>query len=105
MLLTLSARETFSGGGTGFWSTASTEGPEIDGCSLKMDGPPSFVLAPPIGTALIFGGDVTHAARVITSGERAVFVASFSPDSLAGGAGRGGTARRVAEQLARSILL
>lgn len=26
-------------------------------------GPPSFVLTPPAGTALVFGGSVTHAAR------------------------------------------
>ena len=34
--------------------------------------------APPAGTALIFGGNVTHAAHPVSAGERIVFVASFS---------------------------
>ena len=36
------------------------------------------MLRPPAGTALLFGGDVTHAGLPVTAGERAVFVASFS---------------------------
>ena len=43
--------------------------------------------SPPAGTALLFGGHVTHAGMPVTAGERAVFVASFSP--------RGGMAERV----------
>ena len=37
-----------------------------------------MVLAPPAGTALLFGGDVTHAGQPVAAGQRAVFVASFS---------------------------
>ena len=37
------------------------------------------MLQPPAGTALLFGGEVTHGALPVTSGERIVFVASFTP--------------------------
>lgn len=39
---------------------------------------PEAVVRPPAGTAIIFGGSVTHAARPVREGERCVFVASFS---------------------------
>lgn len=41
--------------------------------------PPTHLITPDVGTALVFGGNVTHAAQPILSGERIVFVASFSP--------------------------
>ena len=71
----------FSGGGTGFWAgcRAVDENPE---------GPPTTVLAPPLGTALIFGGDVTHAGMPVEAGLRSVFVASFSTRTAASAADR-----------------
>ena len=45
-------------------------------------GPPTFTLAPPAGTALLFGGQATHAAQPVTAGERCVFVGSFTPTSF-----------------------
>ena len=64
--------------GTGFWAQGSL-GHRVEA--------PATVLRPPAGTALLFGGHVTHAGMPVTAGERAVFVASFSP--------RGGLAERV----------
>lgn len=40
--------------------------------------PPHTVLRPPAGTAIIFGGDITHAGLPVTSGTRHVLVMSFS---------------------------
>jgi hypothetical protein len=85
----------FEGGGTAFWAsppaphgayfgarhtwskgTRSTEYsdwlPDAKGVA------PSLVMREPAGTALIFGGDVTHGGQPVTSGQRTVFVASFS---------------------------
>mmetsp|Transcript_49075 Transcript_49075/g.59437 ORF Transcript_49075/g.59437 Transcript_49075/m.59437 type:complete len:326 (+) Transcript_49075:53-1030(+) len=66
-----SPSEDFDGGGTGFWvgNRKVDENPE---------GPPTMVLKPPPGTALIFGGDVTHAGMAVEDGCRSVFVCSFS---------------------------
>ena len=75
----------FSGGGTGFWtpdldisdkllaltmdenvrSAATTE--ESKGVSVT-DGEPTVTLKPSLGTALIFGGDLTHAGMAVESG-------------------------------------
>ena len=41
--------------------------------------PPTLALNPPTGSAILFGGTVTHAGLAVTSGVRGVFVASFSP--------------------------
>jgi hypothetical protein len=72
MLMPLtSPTEDFSGGGTGFWAGGRRE-------SEDPDGAPATVLAPPPGTALLFGGDVTHAGMAVDAGVRSVFVASFS---------------------------
>ena len=37
----------------------------------------------PRGTAILFSGEITHAGRTVTGGERCVFVSSFDfvPDS------------------------
>lgn len=61
----------FVGGGTGFWAgnRAVDENP---------DGAPTAVLKPRLGSALIFGGDVTHAGMRVEGGQRGVLVASFS---------------------------
>ena len=64
--------------GTGFWAQ--------DSLGHRVEAP-TAVLRPPAGTALLFGGHVTHAGIPVTAGERAVFVASFSA--------RGGAAARV----------
>jgi hypothetical protein len=71
-LLNVSSPEVFDGGGTAFWCRAAAGGAERT--------PPTCHLAPPAGTALIFGGQVTHGAQPLLSGERIVLVASFSPD-------------------------
>ena len=59
----------FQGGGTAFWSQNS-RGHRVEA--------PSLVLKPPAGTALLFGGCVTHAGVAVEEGTRVVFVASFS---------------------------
>ncbi|CAJ1967410.1 unnamed protein product [Cylindrotheca closterium] len=56
-------------GGTAFWSQDS-RGHRVEG--------PSLVLRPPVGTALLFGGCVTHAGMPTSAGIRSVLVASFS---------------------------
>lgn len=40
--------------------------------------PPQHVLKPPAGTAILFGGDVTHAGLPVLEGTRHLFVMSFS---------------------------
>ena len=72
VLVPLVSSESFEGGGTAFWSRSAT-GPHEDEST-----PPSLVLTPPRGTALLFGGDVMHAGLPVSAGERSVFVASFS---------------------------
>lgn len=66
----------YEGGGTAFWSE------EDRGPSLARGGKdPTCVLQPPAGSALLFGGGVTHAGRPVASGTRCVYVASFSAAS------------------------
>jgi hypothetical protein len=65
----------FVGGGTAFWTDEAT-GPRPD--------EPTFVLRPPAGTAMLFGGAVMHAGQTVLSGKRCVFVASFSPHDAPG---------------------
>ena len=74
-LLNVSSPTNFSGGGTAFWSQKLAG----EGHSDAERNPPMCLITPPIGTALIFGGQVTHAAQPLLTGERIVFVASFSP--------------------------
>lgn len=84
VLVVLSDKAAFSGGGTGFWSEADRGGTarRASGTEYNHISPrsatPTFVLAPPAGTALVWGGTVTHAAETVLDGERTVFVASFS---------------------------
>ena len=87
MLLPLtSPSKDFSGGGTGFWmgNRETSEDP---------DGPPTKILRPELGTALVFGGDVTHAGMPVEDGTRAVFVASFSTRTAASAEDRVGGLR------------
>ena len=89
VLIPLSCPSSFAGGGTGFWARehAGSGGgglPFDDNKVMAMpDGPPTHVLKPALGTALLFGGDVTHAGMPVESGLRSVFVASFSTRTAA----------------------
>ena len=59
----------FEGGGTAFWSqNFPKEG---------MDDP-SLILKPPPGTAMMWGGRVSHKGMHLRRGTRVVFVVSFS---------------------------
>ena len=72
----------FEGGGTAFWSSANTaSGPPMALPDVDPSRPPSLLLAPPAGTAMLWGGDLMHAGQPVTAGQRAVFVASFSQRS------------------------
>ena len=81
-----SPTKDFSGGGTGFWMGNRAVGED-------PDGPPTKVLRPELGTALVFGGDVTHAGMPVEGGTRAVFVASFSTRTAASAEDRVGGLR------------
>jgi hypothetical protein len=69
MPLTSGSGIDFTGGGTAFWSESYPN---------EHRHAPSLVLAPTKGTALLFGGKVSHKGLHIDSGIRVVFVASFS---------------------------
>ena len=71
VLVPLCNASTFGGGGTAFWSADTT--------MSAADTPPTMVLAPACGSAIIFTGEVLHAGLPVLSGQRCVFVASFSP--------------------------
>ena len=71
VLVSLCDPGAYGGGGTAFWSE------EVRGAAREA-GPPSLVLRPAAGTALLFVGSVTHAGLPVISGTRHVFVASFS---------------------------
>jgi hypothetical protein len=60
----------FSGGGTGFWKKEHAEG-------ARSTHAATVVLRPAAGTALVFGGHVTHAGMPVVAGTRVCFVASF----------------------------
>lgn len=66
-----SPTDDFDGGGTGFWAGNR----EVD---ENPQAPPTMVLKPPPGSALVFGGDVTHSGMPVEDGCRSVFVCSFS---------------------------
>jgi len=70
ILIPLSSPDEFSGGGTAFWSQ--------DSRGFRVE-PPSLVLKPTRGSAILFCGHVTHAGPPIEWGQRVVLVASFSP--------------------------
>ena len=59
----------YTGGGTAFWAP-DTRGPRVT--------PPTVVIQPKAGTALLFGGTVMHAGMPVSTGTRTVIVASFS---------------------------
>lgn len=72
ILMPLSSPDDFEGGGTAFWSQ-----------SYPVEGmhDPSLIMRPEAGTAMLFGGKVSHKGMHIKSGTRVVFVASFSRPS------------------------
>ena len=74
VLVPLSAAAEFEGGGTAFWSA---EDAGLGGSRNHL-GKPTMVLRPPAGAALLWGGDVTHSGLPVLSGQRCIFVASFS---------------------------
>eukprot|EP00966_Prymnesium_polylepis_P104549 2421765-Prymnesium_polylepis.1 len=78
MLVPLVGGDAFTGGGTAFWPARGRAHEDENG-QRTVTGAPSFVLTPPAGTALLFGGQVTHAAQSVVNGERCVLVGSFTP--------------------------
>ena len=64
-----SPNDDFQGGGTAFWHQLHPN---------ETRHAPSLTLTPPAGTALLFGGKVSHKGLSVTEGTRVVFVASFS---------------------------
>ena len=77
----------FSGGGTGFWSPDTDLHMAEQLLALTLDerpralvptdenkaasvteGAPTVVLKPPLGTAILFGGDLTHAGMAVETG-------------------------------------
>lgn len=89
VLIPLSDPDDFAGGGTGYWSAAACPPSWPDGAPPETE--PDAVVRPPLGTAIVFGGDVTHAGLPIDLGLRSVFVASLStrtpaspPDRVSG---------------------
>ena len=80
LLVPLSAGSVaFEGGGTGFWAS--------DAIRLSDDPAevePTIVVRPVVpGTALLFGGNMKHAALPVLSGKRHCFVSSFTPVGVA----------------------
>ena len=81
LLVPLSPPGAFEGGGTAFWSddhlspTMAEDGDANDELNWV---PHEHAVAPVAGTAIIFGGDVTHAGLPVTSGTRSLFVMSFN---------------------------
>ena len=83
VVILLSPADGFTGGGTAFWSQhhegsyTATTAAEAAKTTL-----PKVVLKPKFGDALVFTGDVLHAALPVETGQRTVFVASFGPKGL-----------------------
>jgi len=75
--------DDFTGGGTAFWKGNR----DVDE-NLTPDKPPTTIIAPLSGSALLFGGDVTHAGMPVETGTRTVFVCSFSTRTPASPANR-----------------
>lgn len=84
LLVPLSPAGAFEGGGTAFWRDGHHAQPPHAGQTAHEQGdergwlPHDLVLRPPRGTAIIFGGNVTHAGLAVTSGTRHLFVLSFT---------------------------
>ena len=64
-------------GGTGFW------GPEQEAPRYgEPSTAPSVVMRPAPGSALLYGGSITHAGMPVMMGCRVIFLASFSSRRL-----------------------
>ena len=90
-----SSHGEFEGGGTAFWSrhagvahATDEETREARASSVVEPthrGKPTLVVRPPPGTAVVFGGQLMHAAEPVSSGVRCMLVASFSAKVLVSG--------------------
>lgn len=82
VLIPLTSSQEFKGGGTGFWcgNRETSENPS--------NKEPTCILKPPPGSALVFGGDVTHSGMPVEDGYRSVCVCSFSTKTPASSPGR-----------------
>ena len=79
VLIYLTDPDSCQGGGTGFWSAQdSARGAALEDTTAAGYAPPTAVLSPPAGTALIYGGNVMHAGMPVVSGSRSIFLGSFS---------------------------
>jgi hypothetical protein len=76
LLLPLSSPSEYEGGGTAFYEPTATPAEAVRGMAA-----PIATLRPLAGTALLWGGELTHAAVAVTKGRRLVFVASATPRS------------------------
>jgi len=76
VLIPLSPLNSYGGGGTGFWPSDSEGRP---GQSVTA---PAVVMRPPQGSALLYGGRITHAGMPVETGCRVIFLASFSARRL-----------------------
>jgi len=74
VLIPLSHPESYEGGGTGFWSREARACGGWESSAV----PPTVVLRPERGTALLYGGSVPHAGMPVLDGCRVCFLASFS---------------------------
>ena len=74
VLIPLTPPDSYEGGGTGFWSPDDEEVPRYG----QPTSTPAVVLRPPPGSALLYGGRVTHAGMPMETGCRVIFLASFS---------------------------
>lgn len=75
ILLVLSEQSEFEGGGTAFWSHENSRlfaGKLSTSLSTAEHTEPTMILRPPAGTALCFGGSVTHAGCANADAPRAV---------------------------------
>eukprot|EP00746_Dinoflagellata_sp_MGD_P036731 gnl/MRDRNA2_/MRDRNA2_18825_c0_seq1.p1 gnl/MRDRNA2_/MRDRNA2_18825_c0~~gnl/MRDRNA2_/MRDRNA2_18825_c0_seq1.p1 ORF type:complete len:199 (+),score=47.57 gnl/MRDRNA2_/MRDRNA2_18825_c0_seq1:70-597(+) len=66
----LSDVDTFTGGGTAFWCQGSKP-EEVDGTEEEL------LVLPNQGMGVIFNGHVSHAGKIVKSGTRHLYVASF----------------------------
>jgi hypothetical protein len=78
VLVPLTSPEGFSGGGTAFWPLEECAGRRVRrGCET-----PTHLLKPSAGTAMLFCGELMHAALPVTAGTRSVLVASLSAEAF-----------------------
>jgi hypothetical protein len=75
ILVPLTSPDEFDGGGTAFWPEVECAGRRVRrGCETAK-----HTLKPTAGSAMLFGGELMHAALPVTAGTRVVLVASLTP--------------------------